>query len=152
MAKKKNIEKSEIKVENRSKDIPVRYFIKRGLINRAFTRQYVSEKAVFGFSKEDYIKGMTVEIDKVQAEFYTVNPTASFDEIIAMKMNPIVAITEIPIEEQYQQRLREEISKKYTLDEEIRILYNGKDDTRWQEHEDFVDEVKKQVKKELGHE
>ena len=123
------------------------YCIKRG-ISRPLVLEV--ELKVVGETKEDFFNKKLIPISQKQAKFYEENPTASFDEIMSIKMNPVIAIPEVPIEEQYQQRISEEISRKYTLDEEIRILYNGESDPRWQEHEDFVAEVKKQVKKELG--
>lgn len=124
------------------------YYLKRGT-NRPLV--FTAKIKNVGQTKEDYFQGKLIQLSDFQTDFFSDNPYASFDEIINMMIKPAVDISppEIPIEERYKQRVREEISKEYTFEDEIRILYNGKNTPEWKEHEDFVSEVKKRIKKEL---
>ncbi len=122
--------------------------MKNGLINRPFSLYKVKDDAI-GVTRQDYFSGKLIELSPEQADFYKKNPSAYFEEIMAMKIMPAVVV-EIPIKERYAQRVRELISEKYTLEEELRILFNGISDPEFAEHELFVSEVKLQVKQELG--
>jgi hypothetical protein len=130
--------------------IKPRFFIKQGLINRPFALFKVKDAAV-GLTKADYFSGKLIELSPSQADFYRAHPAASFSEIMEMEIQPEV-IAEIPIEEQYKQRVKELIAERYTLEDEIRILYNGRSDPRFAEHEAFVSQVKNQIKQELDYE
>lgn len=58
---------------------------------------------------------------------------------------------EIPIEEQYKQRVIELIREKYSIDDELAILRQR--DTKikeFQEYDTYVEECKTRVKEELG--
>lgn len=64
---------------------------------------------------------------------------------------PTPKIIEIPIEEQYKQRVIEFIREKYTIDDELAILRQR--DTKikeFQEYDAYVEECKQQAREELG--
>lgn len=124
------------------------YYIRRGIYRPVV---FTVELKSTGTTEEDFNNKEFVVITKQQADFYTGHPTASFSEIMDMEINPVV-IVEIPIEERYKQRVKALIAERYSLEDEIRILYNGSSDPRFSEHETFVSQVKLQVKQELGYE
>jgi hypothetical protein len=105
-----------------------------------------------GYTQEDYNNGLYVEINKEQADFYIKNPTAFFSEIMEMKMNR-ETLYEVPIEEKYRNRVEQILWEKgYTVGKELRILFNGKEETEWGQHEKDVEDAKSQAKKELNYE
>lgn len=111
--------------------------------------RFTQEMSNTGSTIDDYNNCKFIHISDDQAVFYLDNPNASFDEIMNMELLPVVPPF-IPIEEQYKQRVKELISEKYDIEEELRILFNGETDPAYVEHENFVNSVKQQVKQELG--
>jgi hypothetical protein len=123
-----------------------RYYVKKQ-IKRACIFSVAINNA--GTNEEDYNKGKWVEISEEQAMFYNANPNASFQEIISMEMSEVKENV-IPVEIRYRNRVEQLMREKYSIGSEIRILFNGENDSAWKEHEQDALKAKLQAKKELG--
>lgn len=104
-----------------------------------------------------YIKNNEIReqraIEIVKDGYRTFNP--SHEQIIAdgweVYTPPVREAVEVPLEEQYKQRIIELVREEYSVDDELAILRQR--DTKIDEfnvYNSFVEECKQQAKEEIG--
>jgi len=94
------------------------------------------------FLQEDYLTGWQIggdfEIDTdkykdLQDEYGNYKYQLIDGEIILNPQKP----TDEQLQKKYKQVVKSEISKKYTIEDELKILFRGSDEER-KEHEDYI--------------
>lgn len=117
-------------------------YIKNGILKPCI---FKAERTNVGVSKEDYQHGKWIPVSEQQAVFYAANKYASYEEIMNMQM-VVVEIQQPTNQELYEQELVSLIRERYSLDDELRILYNGSGNAEFIEHETFVSGLKINLK------